>query len=119
MNVFDPRRSGPLGLAKSRHWIQPLYHPPVKRKRFHVGGSRESRRDKELAAFDKVGLRGTFPVGNLVGNEIVQKDGICVITCVKNGVCFYSLFFASFPFWPLLSLPFLLFAPLLFSSFAF
>ena len=96
-----------------------LVSSPVKRKRFHVGGSRESRRDKELAAFDKVGLRGTFPVGNLVGNEIVQKDGICVITCVKNGVCFYSLFFASFPFWPLLSLPFLLFAPLLFSSFAF
>lgn len=60
MNVFDPRRSGPLGLAESRHWIQPLYHPPVKRKRFHVGGSRESRRDKELAAFDKVGL-GCIP----------------------------------------------------------
>ena len=79
MNVFDPRRSGPLGLAESRHWIRPLYHPPRETKTLHVGGSRESRRDKELAAFDKVGLGGTFPVGNLVGDEIVKKMKIVLL----------------------------------------
>ena len=33
---------------------------PRETKTLHVGGSRESRRDKELAAFDKVGL-GCIP----------------------------------------------------------